>query len=181
MICSQVASLADASCVEFAVCMLTECSHLVTPFTVVAILAHTRCVIDAVNVRTLGNLVPMFHFFTICIFGFFQSRLSLFLLFICRFAHPFLGLFHRHDDLSIWRYKGVFFVVLVSFWLGNGDERSGNLELNCYRRRFLLLVWWVFRIRVRLFLFKRSHGRRRPDLEFILWLLERRNVWFTDN
>ena len=176
MIFPKVACLAYASCVELSVCVLTKCSHLVTSFTMVAIFAHARCVIDAVNVRTLRNLISVFDFFISHFFGFFQSSFSLPLLFGCCFTHPFFGLFRWNDNLS--QIKGLLLVIVLSFRLRCCDRVNGFLELNCYRCGFSGLFFR--RILDRLFLFKRRHRRWRMNLEFFFWLLWNANVWFTN-
>ena len=138
--------------------MLTECSHLVTPLAVVAILAHARCVIDAVNMRTLRYLVSVFNFFIIRFLGFFQSNFSVALLFSCRFTHPFLWLIHRHDNLGIRCTKFILLVItLANFGLRWYHRRICLLELNCYRGGFGELFRTFFWILERLFLLKRSH------------------------
>ena len=72
VVLTEVARLADASGVELTIGMLAESSHLVSTFAVVAILAHAGCVVDSIQVRTLCDLISMFHFFIRCL-GFFQS------------------------------------------------------------------------------------------------------------
>jgi len=62
MVFSKIARLTDASGVEFSVGVLTLGRHLVAPFAVVAVLAHARGVVDAVNVWALRDLVSVLHF-----------------------------------------------------------------------------------------------------------------------
>ena len=62
MVFSKITRLTDASGVEFAVGVLTLGRHLVASFAVVAVLAHARGVVDAVNVWALRDLVSVLHF-----------------------------------------------------------------------------------------------------------------------
>ena len=62
MVFSQITRLADASGVELAVGVLALGRHLVAPLAVVAVLAHARGVVDAVDVWALRYLVPVLHF-----------------------------------------------------------------------------------------------------------------------
>ena len=62
MVFSKITRLTDASRVEFAVGVLTLGRHLVSPFAVVAVLAHARGVVDPVDVWALRDLVSVLHF-----------------------------------------------------------------------------------------------------------------------
>ena len=62
MVLSQVARLAYAASVKLTVFMLTEFCFLDTAFRVIAILAHTTCIVGIVDVLALSDLLAMLNF-----------------------------------------------------------------------------------------------------------------------
>ena len=181
MILPEVACLADASGVEFAVSVLAESGQLVPPLAMVAVLAHARSVVDPVDVRTLRDLVAVFHFFARHCVGFLQSSLDQILLFRCRLSHPLLWLLQRQHQWIRLRFLRIGLLSLGLFllrcWL-KCDWGFRRIHEILYFRHQLLDLFLIhvrlnlLKIRVGLLVIKRGHRWRM--MKILLMLLQRR-------
>ena len=75
VIVSQVACLAHAPSIQLAICVLTSCSHLVTPLRMVTILAHARGVVLLIDMLALGDCLSMLDSLIRCGLSFFLAQI----------------------------------------------------------------------------------------------------------